>query len=276
MVSQQKARDFVYGHGTLFERALFAYLFEGGALARVHQCLRCYKNTDNGWGHGLEHDLRCPDSNPAQLEYLLFINRDTGLPLGDLLDGTPQWLESIRNADGSLQNPPTLRDYPLAPWWHEWGGQTIPDSIVGNLTRLEVVTPALAESTRGWVQANITLEKIRANEWLFMAYHYLDYFMNVDDFPKVADYRRATIENVIACAEVMPEKQYYVLLQFVPRPDSPLAQHIPAHLIQRSLDYVQATQQDDGHWNDEHNLPQWFPYVTITVLNALKQWGRVE
>ncbi len=274
-VSVRKARDFVYGSGTLLERALFSYLFENGDLARVHQILSSYKNPDNGWGHGLEHDLKCPYSNPAQLEYLLTLSRDIDLPLGDLLEGTPHWLESILNPDGSLQNPPTIRDYPLAPWWDEWGGQTAPDSIVGNLTRLGVVTPRLAEATRRWVQENVTLEKIHTTDWLFMNYHYADYFLNVQDFPDGSAYRSATIQNISACAEKLPEKQYYVLLQFAPRPDSALAQELPDHLLPRTLDYLMETQHDDGHWNDEHSLPQWLPAVTISVLNALRSYGRI-
>lgn len=274
-ISMSKARDFVYGHGTLFERALFSYLFEDGPLERVNQCLLCYKNADNGWGHRLEHDIACPDSHPLALEFLLRLSSDTGLPVKPVLEGTPQWLETMREPDGGLKNPPTIRDYPLAPWWQDSGGQTQPDSIVGNLTGLGLVTPSLVESTRKWVQANVTLESIHENEWLFMAYHQLDYFFHVQDFPDGDIYRVATIGNIIACAEAMPEKQYYVLLQFAPRPDSVLSIELPDRLIERSLDYVMATQQDDGHWNDEHGLAQWFPYTTITVLNALKHYGRL-
>lgn len=274
-VSLRKARDFVFGSGTLFERALFRYLFAAGPLAHVHQCLLCYKNADGGWGNGLEHDLKCPDSHPAALEYLLFIHRDLGLPISDLLAGTPEWLERNQEVDGSLKNPPTLRDYPIAPWWNEWGGQRAPDSIVGSLTRLGRVTPALAASTRRWVQANHTLQSIRENDWLFMAYHAHDYFMNVDDYPEVEAYRHAVIENIAACAQAMPEKQYYVLFQFAPRPDSPVAQALPQHILSRSLDYLMETQQEDGHWSDEHGLPQWLSYATILSLNALRSYERL-
>ncbi|MBZ0296344.1 MAG: hypothetical protein K8L99_27535 [Anaerolineae bacterium] len=274
-VSISKARDYVYGHGTLFERALYSYLFEDGSLERVHQCLLCYKNPDHGWAHRLEHDAACPDSHPLALEFLLRIHNDTGLPVKAVLDGTPQWLEAMREEDGSLKNPSTIRDYPLAPWWQDSGGQTQPDSIVGNLTALGLVTPSLAESTRKWVQANVTLESIHENAWLFMMYHQIDYFLHVQDFPDAESYRVATIGNITACAQDMPEKQYYVLLQFAPKPDSVLAIELPNHLIERSLDYLMEAQQEDGHWNDEHNLPQWFPYTTITVLNALKNYGRL-
>ncbi|MBC7870443.1 MAG: hypothetical protein H7Y09_06355, partial [Chitinophagaceae bacterium] len=143
-VSITKARDFVYENGSVWERALFAYLFENGSIERVHQCLLCYKNADNGFGHGLELDIKTPDSHPAALEYILgYLARDLGIPVGSLFDGTAQWLEGQLQEDGSLKNPASLHEYPHAPWWGEWGGQSAPDSITGNLTKLGVVTPVV-------------------------------------------------------------------------------------------------------------------------------------
>lgn len=274
-ISLRKARDYVYGNGVLWEQALYSYLFDSGSLHYLHQCLLCYKNPDGGWGHGLEHDLKTPDSHPAALEYLLGVIRDYAIPTGTLLDGTPEWVERNREADGSLRNPSTLKDYPLMPWWAEWGGQKMPDSITGNLTRLGLVTPSLAESTRRWVQANHSLKKVRTNEWLFMAYHAFDYFMHVSDFPDGDVYRQAVIENIVTCAAKAPEKQYYTLFAFAPTPDSPVARALPDGLLARFLDYLQATQRDDGGWSDEHNMPHWQPMVTMGVLRTLKNYGRL-
>lgn len=273
-VSLKKARDYVYGNGVMWERALFAYLFEEGPLDRVHQCLMCYKNSDGGWAHGMEHDAKTPDSHPLALEFLLTKLRITGIPVGHLLDGTPEWIEQNRQPDGSLKNPASLLDYPHAPWWNE-GGQTAPDSIVGHLIRFGVCPPSLAESTRAWVATNLTLAHIRANEWLFMAYHAHDYFMHVDDFPGVDTYRQATIQNIIACAEKAPEKQYYVLFNFAPSPESAVAQALPPDLLQRHLDYIAANQREDGGWDDEHGLPQWYPVTTILNLLALRRYGKL-
>ncbi|MBB6022201.1 hypothetical protein HNR77_003297 [Paenibacillus sp. JGP012] len=42
-VSIDKARNFVYANGVLWEQALFHYLFDGGSIERLYQCLLCYK-----------------------------------------------------------------------------------------------------------------------------------------------------------------------------------------------------------------------------------------
>jgi hypothetical protein len=275
-VSLEKVRGFVYGNGALWERALFGSLFETRPLEQLHACLLAYKNPDGGFGHGLEHDLKCPDSNPLGLEFLLSVNRDTGVPVTKVLEGTPEWVLRNRAADGSLLNPASLRDYPLASWWAEWGGQRAPDSITGNLLRLGLCPPPLAESTKSWVLENLTLEKVKANEWLFMAYHAFDYFMNVEDFPDLGTYREAMVQNIVACAENAPEGQYGTVSMFAPTPKSPLAQRLPKALLKRALDYLMDTQREDGSWKDEHDLPQWFPYTTIRNLLTLKRYGRLS
>jgi hypothetical protein len=125
------------------------------------------------------------------------------------------------------------------------------------------------------VKANHTLESIAANEWLFMAYHAFDYFMNVDDFPNVADYRAVTTRNIVELAQKLPEKQYHSLFKFASNPESPIAQALPDTTIQSALDHLQATQREDGGWADQHDLPQWQPMTTISALHTLRNYGRL-
>ena len=54
MIDLIAARNFVYANGAMWEKALFAHLFEDGPIDRLYACLLCYKNKDGGWGHGLE------------------------------------------------------------------------------------------------------------------------------------------------------------------------------------------------------------------------------
>ena len=270
----EKARDYVYRNGTLFERALFAWLFDGGCLERLWRIILCYKNPDGGFGHGLEHDLKAPQSNPLALEYLLGVMKHSKMPAGSLLDGAADWVEAQMDERGDLRNPPETRDYPLEWWWREKGGQTMPDSIVGNLMRFGCATPTLIEKTKAWALNHYTPEKVMENQWLFMAYHAFDFFFAVDDLPKLADFQQATVDNLVACAIALPENQLDSLFAFAPAPDSMIARALPAGLPDRCLDSLSDAQQDEGHWLDQHNLPQWYPMTTINVLLALKRYGR--
>ena len=278
MVSIEKARYFVHAHGVMWERALWDFLFADGPVEKVHQCLSCYKNSDGGWAHGLEHDIKAPMSNPLMLEFLLSVIRDTGLPIGNLLDQTPEWLENIQKPDGSLGNPPLLLEYPHAQWWQE--GQTIPDSITGNLLALNICPPAVRERTRTWVSNHQTLEGINENNWLFMAYHSHDYFLNEDDFPDLEKYQSTTLENIYTCALTHEEKgemnKLFPFFQFATGPDTRVAKKAPSGLIDRILDYYGSSQRDDGGWDDEHGLPYWQPYFSTIILLALKRFDRLE
>ena len=272
-INLKRARDFVFSNGVLWERDLFAYHFLGGTLERLHRSFQAYQNADGGYGNALEHDIRCPQSHPLALEFLLTVLSYNELPSGPILDGTAAWVERNRNEDGSLRNSPEVLDYPHASWW-DGGGQNMPDSIVGNLAKFGKASPDLIASTARWVQQNLSLDQIRANEWLFMAYHAYDWSFNVPDFPDAEQYRVATIENIVSGAKKLPPEQYHSLFYFAPTPDSPVARALPPALLARILDHLEQTQQDDGGWKDQHGLAQWYPYVTISNLLALRRYGR--
>jgi hypothetical protein len=268
------ARDFVYAHGVLWERLLFGHLFEGRPVEPVLAAFRAYKNSDNGFGNALEHDIRCPDSHPLALEFLLGVLQRTAIDPGDLLDGTAHWVEMQRQEDGSLANPAAVLDYPHAPWWNE-GGQHIPDAITARLLRFGSCSDSLASSTRRWVEKNLTLEDIRANDWLFMNYHAHDYFFQVDDFPGVEELREATIANILRCAEAAPAGQHISFFDLAPTPHSPVALAADDALLERCLSTVANGQQEDGGWRDEHGLSQWWPWTTICSLLTLRAYGRL-
>lgn len=273
-VSLDKARDFVYANGLLWEQALFSYFFDGGSIERLYQCLLCYKNADGGWGHGLEHDIKCPDSHPLALEFLLTMGRDMNLALTEVLIGTVDWVESNRNEDGSLKNPDSLHKYPHASWWSS-GGQSAPDSITGNLIKQGICSASLAASTSKWAKSNLTLEHIRANDWLFMAYHAHDYYLNLEDTPENRPFIEATIDNIIRCAQNTTEKNYFTLFQFANSPDTRVAQAMSKGMLNKFLDDLVSSQREDGGWSDEHGLKHWQPYHTIFTLSVLRNYGRL-
>ncbi len=275
MVSLAKARFYLYAHGTLWEQALFDYLFGDGPLERLHQCLLCYKNPDGGWGHGMEHDLKCPDSNPMALEFLLHVIRDTGIPIGNILDGTVVWLEQNRNRDGSFRVPSQVFEYPLAPWLKKEIDQSIPDSTTGNLMRLGLCSASLAETTQRWVEAHWSPTKVLENQWLFMAYHAFDYFCNAPETPFNRECKQATLQNIIQCVKTANEKQYFTLFHYITDPAAELVQALPGGMVERFLDYLEGAQREDGGWDDEHGLKYWQPYNTILILKALRNFGRV-
>jgi hypothetical protein len=224
-------------------------------------------------GKWLGHDIKCPDSNPITLEFLLTVHRETGMPMGDLLDGTIDWLEGNINENGSFRAPETLLDYPHAWWMAKDIDPTIPDSIIGNLKKLELLTPKLEKCARKWTTENLNIDKIAANKWLFMAYHAFDYYSNIEEEIKGA--YTATVKNIVECAQVATPNQYHTLFHFIKSPEDKLAKKMPIGLIDRFLDYMEAGQREDGGWEDEHDLKYWQPYITIEIMCALRNFRRI-
>ncbi|ASS76007.1 hypothetical protein CIG75_14235 [Tumebacillus algifaecis] len=274
MVSIDKTREFVFKHGALWERSLFSYLFDGGSLQHLHHSLLAYKNEDGGFGHGMEHDIKCPDSNPLALEFLLTVVRETGIPAGNLFDNSSAWVERNRAEDGSLKNPPTLHNFPYAPWWSE-NGQTVPASTVGNLRRLGLSTPVLEESTAKWAAEHLNVEQIANNDWLFMAFQAFDYYLTLEDTADTRPLREATIQNIIKLAEKAPEKSFFTLCHYISDPHSEMTQAVPPALLDRLLTHLSTTQREDGGWNDEHDLLYWQPYMSTLILLTLKNHNRL-
>jgi len=277
VISFENALLYIHAHGNLWERALWDYLFAEGPVGRVQKILSGYKNPDGGFAHGLEHDIKAPMSNPLMLEFLLSVMRDTGLSPGNLLDGTPEWVEGNQDEDGSLQNPQGLLEYPHAQWWEE--GQDKPASITGNLIKLGICPPIVRDRTRKWVKKNFGLDQISSNNWLFMVYEAYDYFMNEDDFPEISKYREATLENIYQTALGHEERgemhKLFPFFQFANGPESVVTQNAPEGLVERILDHFQRSQREDGGWDDEHGLPYWQPYFSTIILLALKRFGRI-
>ncbi len=62
--AQARARAFVFEYGRPLERARFLYALEGGDAQKLCSTnWRPSENEDGGFGHGLESDLRLPDSS---------------------------------------------------------------------------------------------------------------------------------------------------------------------------------------------------------------------
>ncbi len=136
---------------------LYGYLFEGADSAPILKELSAYQNTDGGFGHALEADLRLPDSSAlattVALQYLSQVNVGVESTLvTDALRYLVSSYDSARN--GWLNIPPSADKYPRAPWWNyedteasvEWGNPSAeilgyflkyaPDTDVGLLRKL--------------------------------------------------------------------------------------------------------------------------------------------
>src|SRR5512139_1862708 len=118
--AQQNAMSFMQTQARPLERRVFEYYFLGGPADSVLEELARFQNPDGGFGHGLEADLRLPDSSVISTTVGLQILRDLAARpdhplaekaiiylLGTLDKGCMAW----------PRVPPAVADAPHAPWW---------------------------------------------------------------------------------------------------------------------------------------------------------------
>ena len=131
-----KAKQFIYRHGRLLERARFALHFENGDTSQVLSALECYQNADGGFGNGLELDIMCPASTPMCTEVALAIMADCGVGDPAVLEKCENWVLKSLTPEGSLPQPvEEIKKYPHGPWWAKPDDDRI-YSIAGYLAKL--------------------------------------------------------------------------------------------------------------------------------------------
>jgi hypothetical protein len=266
-ISFSKARDFVYQHGTLWERALFAHLFEQGSRERVLRCLAPCQNDDGGWGHAVEHDIRTPASHAVAVEYALGVLAEFKLANPESVARTAAWCEASQAESGEFSIGEAFHRYPRAGWWQEVTSWP-PDAITGRLAALGAAPPRLRERTARWVAQHLTLEELRGldlESWRYRLYHYADYFFNVEA-PDAAGWREAIQEKVVELARAQPDAECALGWGWTAALP---AGAIPRELVEKRLTVLASSQEEDGGWPDPHGLLQWRPMHTIWALRTL-------
>jgi hypothetical protein len=99
-VDLSAANDFMAAHARILDRRRFELLNGRAAASAVLAALRAYRNPDGGYGHGLEPDLRAPESQPAAalhaFEVFAEVAPVTAPEAAELCD----WLDAIERLAG--------------------------------------------------------------------------------------------------------------------------------------------------------------------------------
>jgi len=112
------ARGFMAAHARVLDRRRFELLFDGADAEPVLAALNAYRNPDGGYGHGLEPDLRVPESQPAPAWHAFEVFADvapvTAPEAAELCD----YLDGIALPGGGLPFALPIEDpSSWAPFW---------------------------------------------------------------------------------------------------------------------------------------------------------------
>jgi hypothetical protein len=285
--------------------AIFKYHFDGGSPRDVAFELSKYQNSDGGFGHALEPDLRTPTSSPLATAVGLQILADLGYTSDfSQVQGAVKYLfNSFQESSGKwVPISGDAKNFPHAPWWHNDEGSLadnfsdfliIPRAhVVGLLHHFSDLVPAkwLESTTESTVTDIEKIEQLGTGGGDDLLYAII--LAEADKLPEKFKARlTARIRSVTLDVVITDPKMWnsYVItpLKIAPTPNS-----VPAELIwneiHQNLDYLIDSQANDGSWHPVWNWGdvypeewekaklEWQGHLTVENLNILDAYGRIQ
>jgi len=300
--AQTRARDFIFERGRALEQAKYAVTFEGGPVDLIWEALAAFRNSDGGFGHGMEPDLQLPDSSALATTVALQVLREFGAPADHpLVEGAMRYLVATYNPSIEAWPiiPPAANTAPHAPWWIydeevsvRWRAflSNPRAEIVGYLHDYPKRVPA--ELRESLLQAAIGHLEAQGTS---LEMHDILCTLRLAESKGLPAGARQTLIGlltpVVDRAVVRDPARWgdYGLMpvEVVYSPDALFAPML-ADVVSANLDYEIAQHAEDGIWRPrwdwagmypeawEQARKDWTGWLTMRMLTILKNFGRLE
>jgi hypothetical protein len=283
------ARSFMAGHARVLDRRRFELLFEGGDAEPVLAALAAYRNPEGGYGHGLEPDLRAPESQPAAALHAFEVFADvapvTAPEAAELCD----WLDGVALPDGGLPFALPIEDASgCAPFWANADPQAfslqITAIVAAHANRVAAHDPAvaahpwLARATRRSLAAIDALETAPAAYELAFAVRLLDAAHDRDDaapglLARLGEH--VPDDGRLPVTGGRPDETLWPL-DLAPEPGRPARTILDETVVKADLERVAGEQEEDGGWSVDFQsyspaaALEWRGYATVRALTILR------
>ena len=288
-----KARDFVLTNARMIERRLFHYHFENGDSEGVFHAVYAYRNSDGGFGHGMEPDTASPESQPLFSIMALETLDEVGYLTKDIiLDDFMPYFESITTDKGGI--PWMLRPtskYPCADHFEtvkEWAALSTTAPLLGTLEKYKIDIPWM-QTAEAFVWQEI--ERIREKHvFCYLCVprrlQFLQYTKSREKAEiALQDLKTWILEDGVLCTDRTDEgwglygKPHS--LAYAPTPESILYPIFSVDMIDSDLDELIKRQEDDGRWDTWYGLSEgmkleWAGIQTLWSLKILNSYDRIE
>ncbi len=288
------ARRFMAGHARLLDRRRFEQLFDGGNAEPALAALRAYRNPDGGYGHGLEPDLRAPESQPAAALHAFEVLAEVGPATAGEASELCDWLDAIALPDGGLPFALPIADAAgSAPFWANADPQAfslqITSIVAANAHRVAAHDPAVAahpwltRATTRCLAAIDVLEEAPAAYELAFSVRFLD---------AVYDREASAPAMLDRLAEYVPDDGRLRVaggrsdealrpLDLAPEPGRPARTILNESAVAADLERLAGEQEEDGGWSVDFQsyspaaALEWRGYATVSALSVLRANGRL-
>jgi hypothetical protein len=294
-----RAGHFMWLTARVLEQRRFAHRFLGGDADPVETALAAYRQDDGGYGHALEPDLRGPVSQPLHTAHALRVLDEIGRCDGRRVERVCGYLTAVSTPEGALPAiHPSLRGYPFAPWMpvvdDPPGSLLATGPVVGLLHRNQVWHAWLFRATDFcWAAVAALLEGADTHPYeVQAAVAFLDGAPDRSRAEQAAEaLGRVVRERRLVVLEPdrpedypLPEGyapgEHHFAHDYAPTPDSPARGWFDDAEMDQSLDFLAASQREDGGWPIRWRA--WAPgtelecrpMVTLDALLTLRAYGR--
>jgi hypothetical protein len=282
-VDRAAAETFIWSAARLVDRHRFTMLFANGPAEPVIAAIAAYRNSDGGFGHALEPDLRCPQSQPAAtLSALETLHEAGGLDSSELASGARAWIAEVAAADGGIPSAlPGFEPYPHSPWWSAEPGSMLTFALAGIFYAGGIAGDEWLERGTDWCWRAIEdPDRTPTGYWLKFACAFLDAVADDARARAALESLRSRIDPAAFAPAAGTEGERLRPLDISPRPGSRSRSLFSDAEIAAHLDEVENGQQDDGGWMFDwlawspEQTSAWRGIVTIRSLTWLRDNGR--
>jgi hypothetical protein len=289
------ARSFMAGHARVLDWRRFELLFGGAGAEPVLAALRAYRNPDGGYGHGLEPDLRAPESQPAAALHAFEVFADVAPVTAPDAVELCDWLDTVALPGGGLPFALPIADPSRsAPFWAQADplafSLQITAIVAAHANRVAAHDPAvaghpwLARATRCCLAAIDALEAAPEAYELAFAVRLLDAVHDRDGaapglLARLGEYvprdGRLRVVGGLADEALRP-------VDLAPEPGRPARTLLDEAAVAADLERLAAEQYEDGGWSVDFQsyspaaALEWRGYVTVRALSVLRDNAMID
>ena len=288
-----KARNFILTNARMIERRLFQFHFENDNPQGVFHAIYAYRNSDGGFGHGMEPDTASPESQPLFSIMALETLDEVGCLDADLIikDFMP-YFESVTTEKGGI--PWMLRptsDYPCEGHFKtvkEWAALSTTAPLLGILEKYNIDIPWKQKAEQFvWSEFERIKEKhafcyLCVPRWLT----FLTHTTNRDKAEKqLNNLKNWILEDGNLCKDRSDDgwglygKPHS--LNYASSTNSILYSIFAKETIELDIKELINRQKKDGRWDTWYGISEgtkleWAGIQTLWALKTLKNYDRIE
>ena len=293
-----KAREFLLTRARPLERARFRLHFGGEPVTEARTALAAFQNTNGGFGHALEPDLRLPGSSALATLVAFELFRELGLVAEDpMVRAAVRWTQTAfdRALGRWPATPPGVNDWPHAPWW-TWQEPGPPAFTANPGAELIAHLWHYHGAADSGFLADVTtrVQRVLGELPAKPEMHDLLCILRLAETPTVPaavrDQAAACLRRAVPLVVERDPKAWtgYGLqpLMLAPRVDS-LVAPLLSDAVSANLDFLVERQGDDGAWAPNWSWADLFPedwplaerewkgVLTMQALLTLRSYGRL-